>query len=82
MWQEQSLDQFLGKCLDKSLSMLARLHRKALECFLTDSSVCLIVSHLYGFGLMDAEAMVKEAEQWKQVPAQHVCVESADRQIR
>uniref|UniRef100_A0A3Q2FDF8 Proprotein convertase subtilisin/kexin type 5b n=1 Tax=Cyprinodon variegatus TaxID=28743 RepID=A0A3Q2FDF8_CYPVA len=40
------------------------------------------VSHLYGFGLMDAEAMVKEAEQWKQVPAQHVCVETADRQIR
>ncbi|KAM9742841.1 proprotein convertase subtilisin/kexin type 5b isoform 1-T1 [Menidia menidia] len=40
------------------------------------------VSHLYGFGLMDAEAMVKEAEGWKQVPAQHICVESADRQIR
>uniref|UniRef100_A0A8C6U283 Proprotein convertase subtilisin/kexin type 5b n=1 Tax=Neogobius melanostomus TaxID=47308 RepID=A0A8C6U283_9GOBI len=34
------------------------------------------VSHLYGFGLMDAEAMVKEAERWKQVPVQHVCVES------
>ncbi|XP_051278441.1 proprotein convertase subtilisin/kexin type 5b isoform X2 [Dicentrarchus labrax] len=40
------------------------------------------VSHLYGFGLMDAEAMVKEAERWKEVPSQHVCVESADRQIR
>ncbi|XP_062310259.1 proprotein convertase subtilisin/kexin type 5b isoform X2 [Osmerus eperlanus] len=40
------------------------------------------VSHLYGFGLMDAEAMVKEAERWKQVPSQHICVESADRQIR
>ncbi|XP_060894900.1 proprotein convertase subtilisin/kexin type 5b isoform X1 [Labrus mixtus] len=40
------------------------------------------VSHLYGFGLMDAEAMVKEAARWKQVPTQHVCVESADRQIR
>ncbi|AWP07186.1 putative proprotein convertase subtilisin/kexin type 5 isoform 2 [Scophthalmus maximus] len=40
------------------------------------------VSHLYGFGLMDAEAMVKEAERWRQVPSQHVCVESADRQIR
>ncbi|KAK3508672.1 hypothetical protein QTP70_003316 [Hemibagrus guttatus] len=34
------------------------------------------VSHLYGFGLMDAEAMVKEAETWRQVPAQHVCDES------
>ncbi|XP_031426860.1 proprotein convertase subtilisin/kexin type 5b isoform X2 [Clupea harengus] len=40
------------------------------------------VSHLYGFGLMDAEAMVREAERWKQVPMQHVCLESADRQIR
>uniref|UniRef100_A0A8C6TYA3 Proprotein convertase subtilisin/kexin type 5b n=1 Tax=Neogobius melanostomus TaxID=47308 RepID=A0A8C6TYA3_9GOBI len=40
------------------------------------------VSHLYGFGLMDAEAMVKEAERWKQVPVQHVCVESADRQMK
>lgn len=45
-------------------------------------SSALTVSHLYGFGLMDAEAMVKEAERWKQVPTQHICVESADRQIR
>uniref|UniRef100_A0AAR2IXQ3 P/Homo B domain-containing protein n=1 Tax=Pygocentrus nattereri TaxID=42514 RepID=A0AAR2IXQ3_PYGNA len=40
------------------------------------------VSHLYGFGLMDAEAMVKEAERWKPVPPQHICVENADKQIR
>uniref|UniRef100_A0A3B3TR78 Proprotein convertase subtilisin/kexin type 5a n=1 Tax=Poecilia latipinna TaxID=48699 RepID=A0A3B3TR78_9TELE len=33
------------------------------------------VSHLYGFGLLDAESMAKEAERWKQVPAQHECVE-------
>ncbi|XP_035996608.1 proprotein convertase subtilisin/kexin type 5 [Fundulus heteroclitus] len=33
------------------------------------------VSHLYGFGLLDAESMVKEAERWKQVPEQHECVE-------
>uniref|UniRef100_A0A667I0B0 Proprotein convertase subtilisin/kexin type 5 n=1 Tax=Lynx canadensis TaxID=61383 RepID=A0A667I0B0_LYNCA len=33
------------------------------------------VSHLYGFGLMDAEAMVMEAEKWTTVPQQHVCVE-------
>ncbi|XP_076844464.1 proprotein convertase subtilisin/kexin type 5 isoform X2 [Brachyhypopomus gauderio] len=33
------------------------------------------VSHLYGFGLMDAGAMVKEAETWRQVPSQHVCKE-------
>uniref|UniRef100_A0A4W3IY08 Proprotein convertase subtilisin/kexin type 5b n=1 Tax=Callorhinchus milii TaxID=7868 RepID=A0A4W3IY08_CALMI len=40
------------------------------------------VSHLYGFGLMDAEAMVKEAERWKSVPPQHICVESPDKQSR
>lgn len=41
-----------------------------------------LVSHLYGFGLMDAEAMVTEAEKWTTVPQQHVCVESTDRQIK
>ncbi|XP_004862586.1 proprotein convertase subtilisin/kexin type 5 isoform X3 [Heterocephalus glaber] len=40
------------------------------------------VSHLYGFGLMDAEAMVMEAEKWTTVPQQHACVESTDRQIK
>nr|DBA28043.1 TPA: hypothetical protein GDO54_008459 [Pyxicephalus adspersus] len=40
------------------------------------------VSHLYGFGLMDAEAMVIEAEKWTPVPAQHICVENTDRQIK
>uniref|UniRef100_A0A4W6C5K8 Proprotein convertase subtilisin/kexin type 5a n=1 Tax=Lates calcarifer TaxID=8187 RepID=A0A4W6C5K8_LATCA len=35
------------------------------------------VSHLYGFGLLDAESMVKEAERWKQVPSQRECVEEA-----
>ncbi|KAM6902082.1 proprotein convertase subtilisin/kexin type 5 [Xenentodon cancila] len=35
------------------------------------------VSHLYGFGLLDAESMVKEAGSWKQVPPQHACVEDA-----
>ncbi|XP_013927534.1 PREDICTED: proprotein convertase subtilisin/kexin type 5-like [Thamnophis sirtalis] len=40
------------------------------------------VSHLYGFGLMDAEAMVVEAEKWTTVPPQHVCIENTDRQIK
>ncbi|XP_056379292.1 proprotein convertase subtilisin/kexin type 5 isoform X1 [Hyla sarda] len=40
------------------------------------------VSHLYGFGLMDAEAMVIEADKWNTVPAQHICVENTDRQIK
>ncbi|KFV84567.1 Proprotein convertase subtilisin/kexin type 6, partial [Struthio camelus australis] len=37
------------------------------------------VSHLYGFGLVDAEAIVMEAKKWKSVPPQHVCVGSLDR---
>ncbi|OCT97896.1 hypothetical protein XELAEV_180101275mg, partial [Xenopus laevis] len=40
------------------------------------------VSHLYGFGLMDAEAMVVEAEKWTTVPVQHICVENTERQIK
>uniref|UniRef100_A0A8C5ELX1 Proprotein convertase subtilisin/kexin type 5-like n=1 Tax=Gouania willdenowi TaxID=441366 RepID=A0A8C5ELX1_GOUWI len=36
------------------------------------------VSHVYGFGLLDAEAMVKEAQRWKRVASHHVCVEEAD----
>ncbi|XP_068190180.1 proprotein convertase subtilisin/kexin type 5 [Antennarius striatus] len=35
------------------------------------------VSHLYGFGLLDVERMVKEAERWTRVPPQHVCAEEA-----
>nr|XP_006824136.1 PREDICTED: proprotein convertase subtilisin/kexin type 5-like [Saccoglossus kowalevskii] len=31
------------------------------------------VSHLYGFGLMDAEHMVRMANMWKESPAQHLC---------
>uniref|UniRef100_A0A3Q4AME9 SPC3 n=1 Tax=Mola mola TaxID=94237 RepID=A0A3Q4AME9_MOLML len=34
------------------------------------------VSHLYGFGLLDAESVVKEAERWKKIPSQHECVEA------
>ncbi|XP_068561703.1 proprotein convertase subtilisin/kexin type 5 [Cebidichthys violaceus] len=39
------------------------------------------VSHLYGFGLLDAESMVKEAERWKRVPTQQECVEEAPTQL-
>ncbi|XP_076014522.1 proprotein convertase subtilisin/kexin type 5 [Genypterus blacodes] len=35
------------------------------------------VSHLYGFGLLDAEKMAVVAEDWKRVPEQHMCVEEA-----
>uniref|UniRef100_A0A4W6CZW2 Proprotein convertase subtilisin/kexin type 6 n=1 Tax=Lates calcarifer TaxID=8187 RepID=A0A4W6CZW2_LATCA len=36
------------------------------------------VSHLYGFGLVDAEAMVLEATKWRTVPPQHTCTQIAD----
>ncbi|XP_041082630.1 proprotein convertase subtilisin/kexin type 6-like isoform X2 [Polyodon spathula] len=40
------------------------------------------VSHLYGFGLVDAEAMVLEAKKWRSVPPQHTCTGSSDRRPR
>ncbi|KAK1327899.1 hypothetical protein QTO34_012808 [Cnephaeus nilssonii] len=40
------------------------------------------VSHLYGFGLVDAEALVLEARKWTAVPAQHTCVAFADKRPR
>ncbi|XP_070543444.1 furin-1-like isoform X1 [Ptychodera flava] len=35
------------------------------------------VSHAFGFGLMDATAMVEYAEKWITVPEQHICEEQA-----
>uniref|UniRef100_UPI003AAD4103 proprotein convertase subtilisin/kexin type 6 n=1 Tax=Centroberyx gerrardi TaxID=166262 RepID=UPI003AAD4103 len=40
------------------------------------------VSHLYGFGLVDAEAMVLEAKKWRSVPAQRACTRMPDRRTR
>uniref|UniRef100_A0A8C1Z9J2 Proprotein convertase subtilisin/kexin type 6 n=1 Tax=Cyprinus carpio TaxID=7962 RepID=A0A8C1Z9J2_CYPCA len=40
------------------------------------------VSHLYGFGLVDAEAMVVEAKKWRTVPPQHTCSKTSDRRTR
>uniref|UniRef100_A0A8D2L297 Proprotein convertase subtilisin/kexin type 6 n=2 Tax=Varanus komodoensis TaxID=61221 RepID=A0A8D2L297_VARKO len=37
------------------------------------------VSHLYGFGLVDAEALAVEAKRWRTVPAQHVCVGTSNK---
>ncbi|XP_063737763.1 proprotein convertase subtilisin/kexin type 6-like isoform X2 [Eleginops maclovinus] len=42
----------------------------------------LIVSHLYGFGLVDAEAMVVEASKWRTVPPQHTCSRVPERRTR
>lgn len=41
-----------------------------------------VVSHLYGFGLVDAEAMVVEAKKWRSVPPQHTCTKMSDRRTR
>jgi furin len=35
--------------------------------------VVYIVSHSFGYGLMDAGAMVKLAKKWESVPEQHKC---------
>ncbi|XP_069898770.1 proprotein convertase subtilisin/kexin type 6 [Dipodomys merriami] len=40
------------------------------------------VSHLYGFGLVDADALVVEAKKWTAVPAQHTCVAATDKRLR
>lgn len=40
------------------------------------------VSHLYGFGLVDAEAMVVEATKWRTVPPQHTCSQMRERRSR
>ncbi|RMB94255.1 hypothetical protein DUI87_29061 [Hirundo rustica rustica] len=42
-------------------------------------ALALEANHLYGFGLVDADAIVVEAKKWKTVPPQHVCVGSLDR---
>ncbi len=33
----------------------------------------LTVSHKFGYGLMDAAAMVAMAEAWTPIPPQHIC---------
>ncbi|KAM5291302.1 proprotein convertase subtilisin/kexin type 6 isoform 2-T2 [Glossophaga mutica] len=40
------------------------------------------VSHLYGFGLVDAEALVLAAKKWTAVPVQHTCVAVTDKRPR
>ena len=40
------------------------------------------VSHSFGYGLLDAKALVETALKWKNVPEKHECVEPADRKVR
>ncbi|XP_061733261.1 proprotein convertase subtilisin/kexin type 5-like [Nerophis ophidion] len=39
------------------------------------------VSHLYGYGMLDAERLVLQAKRWRSVPTQHVCVAEAPAQL-
>ena len=39
----------------------------------SDNGAGLSFSHSFGFGLMDAGAMVKLAKRWKTVPEQKIC---------
>ena len=38
-----------------------------------DLTLSISVSLRYGYGLMDADEMVKLAERWTTVPQQHIC---------
>ncbi|KAM9793224.1 proprotein convertase subtilisin/kexin type 5 [Syngnathus typhle] len=40
------------------------------------------VSHLYGFGLLDAERMVLQAKRWRRVPAQRACTVKTPTRLR
>ena len=44
--------------------------------------IMFAVSHLYGFGLMDAFEMVRAAETWMPVPPKHTCIEQSNRRAR
>lgn len=41
--------------------------------FLNRHFFFFLVSHKFGYGLMDAGGMVALAEQWTTVPPQHIC---------
>jgi len=43
-----------------------------------DTFAILAVSHHFGFGLLDAGAMVELATEWQTVPRQRQCTVSAD----
>ncbi|KAG7221789.1 hypothetical protein INR49_028863 [Caranx melampygus] len=45
-------------------------------------ALTLEANHLYGFGLVDAEAMVLEATKWRTVPSQHTCSQMSEQRTR
>lgn len=42
-------------------------------CMITHLNFGVSVSHSFGYGLMDATAMVQLAKKWQTVPEQHKC---------
>ena len=44
--------------------------------------VGLEFNHLFGFGVLDAGAMVALAKQWKSVPARYHCEAGSDNKVR
>merc|ERR1712045_876031 len=48
----------------------------------TINGVGLEFNHLFGFGVLDAGAMVALAKQWKSVPARYHCEAGSDNKVR
>ena len=48
----------------------------------TMNGVGLEFNHLFGFGVLDAGAMVALAGQWKSVPARYHCEAGSDKTVR
>lgn len=44
-----------------------------ISCVITHVNFGVAVSHSFGYGLMDATAMVQLAKKWQTVPEQHKC---------
>lgn len=61
--------QSRGVCLQPTGFFLARRR----ELNVNVCCVCVSVSHSFGYGLMDATAMVKLARKWVTVPEQQRC---------
>ena len=48
----------------------------------TMNGVGLEFNHLFGFGVLDAGAMVALSKQWKSVPARYHCEAGSDKTVR
>ena len=62
-------------CLKTASWKLRRSNKRPITDRLPVAST---VSHKFGYGLMDAGAMVDLAKRWKPVPTQHICITPMD----